>query len=195
MMMSIVSQISIAALAGLLLWAAVSDATRMIIPNRIAASIAALWLGFAMTRLAAGVPGSQILIALAIGLGAFALGFFLFMARLAGGGDVKLFAAVALWAGPNYLLPFLLITLLSGGVLAVAFLALRTLRAMTAQTPPGIAAPGFTVALMVALKSECPSASPLRRAGCSLPVSFFTGCRSAEDPLDPESGHQRRNEP
>ncbi len=46
------------------------------------------------------------------GFGAFAAGFM-------GGGDVKLMTAVALWAGPDKVLPFLLFMSLAGLALAL----------------------------------------------------------------------------
>ncbi|MGE4369499.1 MAG: prepilin peptidase [Burkholderiaceae bacterium] len=42
-----------------------------------------------------------------------------------GGGDVKLFTALMLWAGPILALPAIVITTLAGGVLAVAGLMAR----------------------------------------------------------------------
>src|SRR3546814_514239 len=56
---------------------------------------------------------------LALGSGAFALGFLLFALRLCGGGDVKLFAAVSLWAGPSLFIPFAYYTALAGGLMAL----------------------------------------------------------------------------
>src|SRR3546814_16662010 len=56
---------------------------------------------------------------LARGSGAIALGFLLFALRLCGGGDVKLFAAVSLWAGPSLFIPFAYYTALAGGLMAL----------------------------------------------------------------------------
>ena len=57
MILSMLSQSLIVAFAGLVVWAAVSDLKRFIIPNRIVAAIAVLWLIHAAARLAAGAPG------------------------------------------------------------------------------------------------------------------------------------------
>ncbi len=46
----------------------------------------------------------------------------LFSRGLIGGGDVKLLAAAALWAGADALPPLLLLTALIGGLLALLFL-------------------------------------------------------------------------
>jgi prepilin peptidase CpaA len=55
----------------------------------------------------------------------FLAGIGLFAARALGGGDVKLLAAAALWAGPDHFTLFLLTTALAGGVLAMAALLWR----------------------------------------------------------------------
>ena len=99
----------------LLVWAAVSDATTFRISNRITVAIVLLypahvlaapqpveWLGACL--IAAGV--------FALGIPAFARGWF-------GGGDVKLFAAASLWAGPAMFPSMLLVTGLAGGLLGI----------------------------------------------------------------------------
>lgn len=55
----------------------------------------------------------------------FAVGLGLFAARLAGGGDIKLLAAVALWAGWERLLDLLVLTGVLGGVVVALLLAAR----------------------------------------------------------------------
>jgi prepilin peptidase CpaA len=175
MMLSIVSQILIAALAGLLLWAAVSDARNFIIPNRVAASIAVLWLGFAAQQMTAGVPFGTVATALAVGAGAFCAGFGLFMARAIGGGDVKLFAAVALWAGPSLIGSFVLVTFLCGGALALVCLAFRVVQKMTALPLPGMPTPGFGPALMGALKAEVPFGLAIAAGGLFVATQLFFG--------------------
>jgi len=52
-------------------------------------------------------------------------GFAFFAARFVGGGDAKLFAAVALWFGFGDLLSYVLIASLAGGALTLLILALR----------------------------------------------------------------------
>lgn len=106
------------AFALLLVWAAVSDFTRYIIPNRLCAAIVLLYPAWAMLSPQTDWAGA-ILVALAV----FAIGAALFGAGLMGGGDVKLMAAAALWAGPMLVLPFLFITAAAGGVLALVMLS------------------------------------------------------------------------
>jgi prepilin peptidase CpaA len=102
--------------AGLVLWAAFSDFTRLIIPNRICAAIVALYPAHVI---AAAAPVDWQAAAWLAGA-AFAAGTILFALRLVGGGDVKLLTAVILWAGPALLWPFLVVTVLAGGVLALS---------------------------------------------------------------------------
>jgi prepilin peptidase CpaA len=108
-------------LAGLLIWAAVGDFRRYLIPNWLSLAVLGLfpvYLVFSARPVdwAGGLIASVVL--LVIGIGLFAL-------KLAGGGDVKLLAATALWAGTKLVLPLLLVMALAGGVLALAFLVAR----------------------------------------------------------------------
>jgi len=102
--------------AAALVWAAAGDARRLLIPNRIVIGIIALYPLFVVAS-----PGSVAwLPALGLGLGAFALGAVLFFSGCAGGGDVKLIAATVLWAGPDFVSPFFIITAFTGGIVAIA---------------------------------------------------------------------------
>ena len=74
--------------------------------------------------------------ALAAAAAVFAAGFALFAFRIAGGGDVKLLTAAALWAGPAQIFEFLMVTALGGGLLA-AFLAARAWRHDAEANPDG----------------------------------------------------------
>jgi prepilin peptidase CpaA len=111
----------------IVLWAAVTDVRARRIPNAASLLLIAAYAAFVVAH---GVPmpwwsglaaGGLLL---ALGLPAFALGWF-------GGGDVKLAAALGLWAGLEGLGAFLAVTAGAGGVLALVVLgsaALRTLR-------------------------------------------------------------------
>ncbi len=114
-------------LGALVLWAAVSDLRRFVIPNACAAATA---VGGLVWQVAvAGSPGTALLVA----AGVLAVGFALFARGLFGAGDAKLMAAVSLWAGTAEILPFLIETLVIGGGLALVWVALglvdRTLAA------------------------------------------------------------------
>lgn len=113
----------------LLAAAAVSDVRFYRIPNRLCAGVAILFAIFCLVSLFGAdnlfridwLGGLMVgAAAMAIGAGVFALGLF-------GGGDVKLIAAIALWAGPQGIGGFLIITTLAGGVVALLILLAHTL--------------------------------------------------------------------
>lgn len=116
-MTAIASQTPLFGFAGLMLAAAISDIRALRIPNRI--PLAAVLL-YPVHVLWAQTPIDWAG-ALAIASVALALGFILFKFRIVGGGDAKLFAAAALWAGPELVIPFALSTAIAGGVLAAFF--------------------------------------------------------------------------
>ncbi|MEX2454954.1 MAG: prepilin peptidase [Rhodospirillaceae bacterium] len=128
----LVDRLALTAFAGLLVWAAWSDLRDFVIPNRISIAIAMLFPAHVLATGAVEiVPGS-----VAAAAATFAAGFALFAFRVAGGGDVKLMTAVALWAGPSQIAGFLMMTALAGGLLA-ALLAARAWRAHAAASPDG----------------------------------------------------------
>jgi prepilin peptidase CpaA len=109
------AQFTILAFAGLLIAAAASDWRSLMIPNRYCLALVALFPSYVIAQGGDVAWMGHVL----YGAGAFAAGFLLFSLRVCGGGDVKLFAAVALWAGPTLFLPMLIYTALCGGVMAV----------------------------------------------------------------------------
>ncbi|TVS00248.1 MAG: pilus assembly protein CpaA [Rhodospirillales bacterium] len=106
---------------GLVILAALADVDDLRIPNRISALIAVLWPIHALATAPAAGTGwlADAGLAIAVAAGVFAVGTGLFVLRWMGGGDVKLMAGLALWAGPTLILPFLVVTTLAGGALAV----------------------------------------------------------------------------
>lgn len=109
------AEFTILAFAGLLLAAAASDWRSMTVPNRYSLAILALFPSYAV------VMGGDVdwLGHLGLGAAAFAIGFLLFALRLCGGGDVKLFAAAALWAGPPLIIALMFYTAMAGGLMAL----------------------------------------------------------------------------
>lgn len=105
---------------GLLLASAWTDVQSLKIPNSFSAAILALYPVYAMT---APTPVDW-LGGLAVGGIALIIGFLCFALRLFGGGDAKLLAVTALWAGPAMVFDFLMLTGVAGGFLAI-FLYLR----------------------------------------------------------------------
>ncbi|MEQ8967931.1 MAG: prepilin peptidase [Azospirillaceae bacterium] len=143
MIATLISLAALAAVAGLALWAAVSDARTMTIPNTASVGIVAaypvwllgLWLGGAWLGGPAGtamLPALGPVWAVAIAALVLAIGFAMFAAGFAGGGDVKLLTALALWAGPWMIFEFLVVTSAAGGLLAVALGTARMIRRRTA---------------------------------------------------------------
>lgn len=118
------------ALSGLLAWACYWDFTRRRLPNL--ASILAMVL-FAPWALAGGMSG------LVGALAAFAVAglvtFALYLFKIIGAGDCKLFTCLALFAGWPLLPHYAVATALSGGVVAAAYIAFNpTKNLITLQT-------------------------------------------------------------
>lgn len=111
-----VSQTVLLCFAGLAFWAAWSDVQRLMIPNAICLAILLL---YPIHLLSAGHPVDWpwALLGAVIVLCA---GFVLFALGWAGGGDAKLLAVGALWAGPALIAPFIVYTALAGGAIAIA---------------------------------------------------------------------------
>ena len=125
-----------AAFAGLLAAAAISDWRSRVIANFISIVISALFF-------VGAVIGSQTeLVNSALGfcLGA-TIGIGLFIANVWGGGDAKLLASVALYLGLNKMFSLLLAMSLVGGVMALVFLMIPSLRsdAKNRGLPYGVA--------------------------------------------------------
>jgi prepilin peptidase CpaA len=112
----------IVALPLLLAAAAGWDLASFTIPNFLNLALPA---AFALFAVAAGLTWLAIgwhLLAGALGL---FIGFTLFALGYIGGGDAKLFAAVALWLGFRDLMPYALLASVLGGVLTLGLILLR----------------------------------------------------------------------
>jgi len=112
---TVIADFEVICFAALVFSAAVSDVLTYRIPNRLSLAVTLLYPAYVF---AAPVPVDW-LSAIGLAGAALALGFFLFSIRVCGAGDAKLFAAVALWGGPQLFLPFTLIMTLAGGVIAI----------------------------------------------------------------------------
>ncbi|USG61059.1 prepilin peptidase [Sneathiella marina] len=112
---------------GLVLLAAIWDLFSRRIPNLLPLIIAALYLMHCVyTSAWSDMPWH-----LLTGAGVLVVGIVIFSFGWLGGGDVKLLAALALWAGPDHLILLLLITGVGGGLLAVLYV----LPAILAKNP------------------------------------------------------------
>ena len=107
----------------LMIVAALSDATSYTIPNRISVLLAAAYFP---TALALGRPLNEIGLDMGLCVAALVLAMGMFAAGWIGGGDAKLFAVAILWLGWPALLTFLAYASVSGGVLAVILLNIRS---------------------------------------------------------------------
>lgn len=107
----------------LVIVAGLKDLTSYTIPNWISLALIAAFFPAAFLL---GLPLQMIGVCAAVGVGALLAGMVMFALGWIGGGDAKLFAASALWLGWPAALPFLLITCVMGGALAVALLLLRS---------------------------------------------------------------------
>ncbi|HYH17400.1 MAG TPA: prepilin peptidase [Azospirillum sp.] len=127
----------LAAAAALFVFAAIGDVRRYLIPNAFSLGLAALFGVYAfLTPAGLSWPGH-----LTAGTAAFAVGAGLFYMGAMGGGDVKLLAAAALWAGPQGLADLLLVVAVAGGAVALVMLAAARLSRTPATAPSGDAAP------------------------------------------------------
>ena len=127
----LIPKVALLIFAVLLLISAAEDARRLIIPNRYCLAIAFLYPAYVLsTPVAVDWPAAA-----AVAAAALAIGFVCFLFRVAGGGDVKLFAATTLWAGPSLFPNFLLVTSLIGAGIALVVLARRRLGGALAVSP------------------------------------------------------------
>ena len=110
-----IDQFTIMLFVGLLAWAAFNDFRTYLIPNSVSLSVALLYPAHV---LASPVPIDWVG-ALIVAFAMLAVGIIMFALKYAGGGDIKLLAAAALWAGPTQALGFILLTTLAGGGLAL----------------------------------------------------------------------------
>jgi prepilin peptidase CpaA len=125
----------LAGFAGVIATAAFEDCRRLVIPNALVLALVLLWpLDLILGR--APIAAVSLLAALGCALLVFGVGAVLFSRGLLGGGDVKLLAAAALWAGAGGTLQLLVLTGLFGGGLA---LFLLTPLGMQLSTLRGIA--------------------------------------------------------
>ena len=114
-MMEILNQATVIGFAAVLVWAAVQDLFTLRISNWTTLAVLALYPVYVLSAAqTVALPA-----ALVLGGLVFLVGFVLFHFKLFGGGDVKLLAAVALWAGAPLVVGFLLTVAVVGGVLAI----------------------------------------------------------------------------
>lgn len=151
--------------------AALRDLTSYTIPNWISLVLIA---GFFPAALSVGLPASAIGLHAAVGGAALVAGMVMFSLGWIGGGDAKLFAAAGLWLGWPAAVPYLAVTGLAGGALAVGLLMLRRplLRPFVMNGPswfvrlaePGESVP-YGVAIAVGALAAFPQSGPMLAFG------------------------------
>lgn len=115
------SYLCFAGLLTMLGLAAFKDICERRIPNRLTGALAALYPVYVLVS---PTPVAW-LAALGLAVAVFVVGLGLFARELIGGGDVKLLAALSLWAGPEQFVWFMLVTTLTGGALSLISLWYR----------------------------------------------------------------------
>jgi prepilin peptidase CpaA len=123
---------ALTAFAALVVYAAISDISRLIIPNWVSIALTAI---FPVAALIAGAPWLEIGSHFLFAAGVLAVCFALFQFNIIGGGDAKLMAAVSVWTGFAAFIPFIMWTVVAGGVLALALLTARQLMPIGAYPP------------------------------------------------------------
>jgi len=99
--------------------AAVWDMRYRLIPNALSIAVFAS----ALLHILIAVPWADASVHLLVGAAVFFSGMIIYALGWFGGGDVKLFAALAFWAGPDHILALFVVTTLAGGVLGLIYLA------------------------------------------------------------------------
>ena len=110
-------------LPGAVAFAAAMDLFTMTIPNRISAVLVVAFFPLAAL---AGLNAWQVVDHVGAGVLVLALGIILFIPGWFGGGDAKLMAAIALWIGPDALVPYFIYAAVTGGFIAMAILSARS---------------------------------------------------------------------
>ncbi len=112
------------AVAVVLILAAIEDIKTRRIANRLSLILVGL---FGVTVAADLLTGADVMAAIVwptvVGSSVFLVGLALFATGVMGGGDVKLLSAMALFAGPELGLSFVLYVAVIGGLVALALLA------------------------------------------------------------------------
>lgn len=163
MALSIGTLVGLGIYVALLGLAGLSDFWSLRIPNGLTASLAAAFVPVAL------VFGHHVdwLSHLGAGLAVFAGAAILFALGIMGGGDVKLLAAVAVWTGLRQLLPFLMLTMMIGGLFALVMLLLRAPTAQLAFLAALKRLPAFAEG-----KIRLPYGIPIAAAGILIAPSF-----------------------
>ena len=106
----------------LVVWGMWSDLVSLTIPDAVSIGLV---LGFLLAAVLAGAPWLLVLKHLGLGVAVYVLAAVLVLLNTFGGGDAKMLAVIAIWAGWPMLITLLVWTALLGGLLAVIILIFR----------------------------------------------------------------------
>ena len=135
-----INLVIICILSALVLLTVYTDVQKYIIPNKIVIAITGLY----PIAVAANWGVIDWKAGILVGIITFIIGFGIFFLRIMGGGDVKLMAALSLWAGKVAIGDFLILIAMYGGILSVFLILARRIIATYpavksgAITPPRI---------------------------------------------------------
>ncbi len=121
-----VQVLSLSIFPGAMVLTALMDLFTMTIPNRISLLLVA---GFFALAPFVGLSAEQIMWHAATGAAMLALSFLMFWRGWIGGGDAKIFSAIALWLGFAQLGQFVGYAAVAGGLLTVFLLGFRRIPA------------------------------------------------------------------
>jgi prepilin peptidase CpaA len=124
-----ISIIALTMFSGLLVWAAISDFRRYIIPNQVSLGVLAL---FPVYVLSAPNPVNWQWALVMAGV-FFAVGFVMWLTRAMGAGDAKLLPAVMLWVGAKDFTTFMVV-LIAGSLVLAFVIGVRTALAQMRAT-------------------------------------------------------------
>jgi prepilin peptidase CpaA len=124
---------AIALLIGLLIAAALYDIKTFTIPHIFTYLTIGL---FVLAAILAGLSPTEWGLHFFSGILGFLVAFGLFVIGMMGGGDVKLFGALALWVKPIGLLPLVFWVTIMGMVISLTVLAIKIIHIRAKNNPP-----------------------------------------------------------
>jgi prepilin peptidase CpaA len=144
--------LSLVMLPVLMIVAALNDVASLRIPNWLTGLTAALFFPMAFLT---GMPIAEFGWHLLAGAILFFVGYAIFAVGFFGGGDAKLMAAAGLWFGTSQTMPFLIITVMAGGAMALAY-GLWSITVMMLDFHVGDKADGTPRGFVTRLKKAMP---------------------------------------
>jgi len=161
--MTIVYHSILLLLFALIVYAAQSDLRDFTIPNFVSIAIVMLYpLMIAVAPDNINWVGSLI-----VAISVLGVGFIFFLLNLFGAGDIKMIAALSLWAGPSLFTEFLFVTVVAGGFLVILIVSREGFRQAFEGT-------GFARGIIFAFRSktQVPYGVAVAFGGLSILLSY-----------------------